>query len=205
MTPTMKTAVFVLVAGLFAGLLAGCQTIPPRGSSSGRISTDVTTDAERRDARPLLVAYMEFSDQVSQQLAQDLVNLDLIKPGGDRSTVILGDIMNKTSGLVSTQEFEMVRSRIRNNLLQSKHARGHIKWVENRARMEAIAGRERVGNHVQPAGPPNYDPNNTFALNGDMYRLNRGPVNQYYMEFMLVNFATNELVFTKRYEIKQAQ
>lgn len=195
----------IVVCVLGAGLIAGCQTIPPRGSSSGRIGTDITTDAERRDARPLLVAYMEFSDQVAQQLAQDLVNLNLISPGGERSTVILGDIMNKTSGLVSTQEFEMVRSRIRNNLLQSQHARGHIKWVENRARMEAIAGRERVGDHAVPAGPNNYDPKNTFALNGDMYRLNRGPVNQYYMEFMMVNFATNELVFSKRYEIKQSQ
>lgn len=190
---------------LGASFLAGCQTIPPRGNSGGRISTDVTTPAERNDARPLLVAYMEFSDQVSRQLAQDLVALDLIGPGGNRSTVILGDISNKTSGLVATQEFEMVRSRIRNNLLQSKHARSQIKWVENRARMQQLAAREGVGSNVQPAGPPLYDPNNTFALNGDMYRLNRGPVNQYYMEFMLVNFATNELVFTKRYEIKQSQ
>jgi len=190
---------------LGSGLIAGCHSTPPRGSDSGRIPTSVTTEAERRDERPLLVVYQEFSDQTAQQLAQDMVNLDLISPDGVRSTVILGDIMNKTGGLVSTQEFEMVRSRIRNNLLQSKHARKHVKWVENRARMERIAARERVGNNVQPVGPPTYDPKNTFTLNGDMYRINRGPVNLYYMEFNLVNFATNELVFSKRYQVKQHQ
>ncbi len=196
----------LLVAAALAALLAGCAQ-PPRGSYGGRVSTDQTSVPETQDARILPVALMEFSDQASRDLAQDLGGLPEIgaqgAPGG-RSVIILGDINNKT-GIVSTDEFEMTKKRIRNNLLQSKYARSKVQWVENRARLANIAAREGVGDTDVPAGPEAYPAKHTFTVNMDVYRINRGAVNQYYMEAQLVSFGTNEIIFAKRYEIKQIQ
>lgn len=189
----------LLVAGL------GCQQSVPRGSTSGRIDPSITTDAERSDARILPVGLMEFSDQVAQQLAQDLADLPELGGQGVRATVILGDINNKTQ-IVASDEFEMARSRIRNSLLSSKYVRGRISWVENRARLASLAAREGVGTVNNPAGPNAYDPRHTFTLNMDVYRLGRGQnnqVNQYYLEAQIVSFQTNEIIFSDRYEIKQ--
>ena len=52
---------------------------------------------------------------------------------------------------------------------------------------------------------PRLDPQTTFVLNGDFYAIHRGNTNQYYMEFPLVSFATNEIVFSQRYDVKQLQ
>ncbi len=185
---------------------AGCQTMP-QGSSSGRIDTSRTTSAERNDARILPVGLMEFSDQVAQQFAQELGDLPEIGAGGIRSTIILGDINNKTQ-IVASDEFEMARSRIRNSLLSSRYVRGKVAWVENRARLASLAAREGVGTVNNPAGPDAYDPRHTFTVNMDVYRLGRGQanqVNQYYLEAQLVSFQTNEIIFSNRYEIKQVR
>jgi len=195
----IRTAVLLPALLLVASL--GCQQMP-RGSDTGRIDTSRTTQAERNDPRILPVGLMEFSDQVAQQFAQDLADLPEIGMGGVRSTVILGDINNKTQ-IVSSDEFEMARSRIRNSLLSSKYVRGKVSWVENRARLASLAAREGVGTVNNPAGPNSYDPRQTYTVNMDVYRIGRGPVNQYYVEAMLVSFATNEIIFSNRYEIKQ--
>ena len=54
------------------------------------------------------------------------------------------------------------------------------------------------------ADPPVYDPRTTYALNGDFYRIGRGETNQYYMEVQLVHFASNEIVFSDRYDAKHS-
>lgn len=201
----LRSTLTVLPALLLAASF-GCQQVP-RGANTGRIDPSITTDAERTDARILPVGLMEFSDQVAQQFAQDLGDLPEIGAGGSRSTIILGDINNKTQ-IVSTDEFEMARSRIRNSLLSSKYVRSRVAWVENRARLASLAAREGVGTAANPAGPNAYDPRNTFTVNMDVYRLSRGQVgqvNQYYLEAQLVSFSSNEIIFSKRYEIKQVR
>ena len=195
-----------LLSALLLVVSVGCETMP-RGSSSGRIDPSRTTGAERNDPRILPVGLMEFSDQVAQRFAQDLADLPEIGAGGIRSTIILGDINNKTQ-IVSSDEFEMARSRIRNSLLSSRYVRGKVAWVENRARLASLAAREGVGTVNNPAGPDAYDPRHTFTVNMDVYRLSRGSnaqVNQYYLEAQLVSFSTNEIIFSDRYEIKQVR
>jgi len=196
---------FVLSALVLAGAL-GCQTTPPRGNPSGRIDPSITTGAEVKDPRILPVGLMEFSDQVAEQFAQDIGELPEVGAGGVRSTIVLGDINNKTT-IVSSDEFEMVRARIRNSLLKSKYVRGKVAWVENRARLASLAAREGVGTVNNPAGPEAYDPRNTFVINMDVFRIERGrsAVNQYYVEAQLVSFQTNEILFSERYEIKQVR
>jgi hypothetical protein len=202
----MLTRRFVMLslAGLLTAGSVACKSEPPRGSNSGRIDPSITTDAEINDARILPVSLMEFSDQVAQQVAQDIGEMPEIAPGGARSTIILGDINNKTT-IVSSDEFELARARIRNTLLSSKYVRGKVAWVENRARLASLAAREGVGTASNPAGPDAYDPRNTFTLNMDVYRINRGRVNQYYVEAQIVSFSSNEIILSKRYEVKQVR
>lgn len=190
----------IAISGL---LLAGCNR-PPIGERSGRLDPYDTTGGETGSLRVLPVALTEFSDQVAQRLAQDLAHIPQIRNAQGRVTVLVGDIENKT-GIVSSNDFEFVRSRLRNELLGSRYVTDRIKFVARRARMSRIAERERVADEGYYADPPDYDPSTTFALNGDFYRVRRGDTNQYYMEFQLVHFATNEIVFSDRYDSKQVR
>jgi hypothetical protein len=202
MTTSIQHILFS-VALAAATTLVGCRNAP-EGSSSNRIGTTTTTGAERKDPRILPVTLTEFSDQASRNLAQDLGEIPELGSKGVRATVILGDINNKT-GIVASDEFELVKKRMRSNLLSSKYVRGKVRWVENRARLAQLAAREGVGTPEVPAGPNSYDPRHTFTLNMDVYRINRGRVNQYYMEVQVVSFASNEIIFSDRFEVKQVQ
>jgi hypothetical protein len=186
-----RVYLFVAVA---IGLGVGCET-------AERIDPSVTTDAELHSSQVLPVALIEFSDWVPQQLAKDLADIPLIRDVQQRVTVLMGDLNNKT-GNISSDEFELVRSRIRNSLLQSGYVRDRIKFVESNARMEYLRQNER-GLGSTPS--PEHDPGTAFALNGDFYRIGRGDTNQYYLEFQLVHFQTNEIVFSKRYDVKQTR
>jgi hypothetical protein len=107
---------------------------------------------------------------------------------------------------VPSSDFEALRSTIRNNLLQSQYIRDRVMFVESRARLEALRAQEGVAGH----GPVAYDPAYTFTLNGDFYQLSRGTsgdkgeVNQYVIDFNLVNFQTGELFpVGQQYVVKQ--
>lgn len=184
-----------------AGVLTGC--VSDRGNSGGRIDISATTEAELDSPKVLPVSLIEFSDQASRRIVRDLVNLPRIRDNAGRVTVILGDINNKT-GIVSSTEFELVTARLRNNLINSDTARGTLRFVERRARMQDLAAREGVASDQVLADPPDYDPATTYALNGDFYRIGRGETNQYYMEVQLVHFASNEIVFSDRYDAKHS-
>src|SRR5690606_34478456 len=123
-------------------------------------------------------------------------------PPGQRATVILGDINNRTE-VVSSTDFEAMRARLRNNLLNSM-ATDRLRCVENRAPLNQLRQREMVLPEEGPVEPGAYDPQTTYALNGDFYRIARGSTNLYYMEFQLVHFGSNEIVFSNRYEVKQS-
>ncbi len=178
-------------------MLVGCES----DGQTGRIDVTRTTEAELKDDRVLPVALVEFSDQVPQQLTHDLNQIREIRDAPGRVAVIMGDLNNKTR-IVSSDEFELTRSRIRNNLLQSQFMRGKIRFVEDQARMDQLRQRE-LG--LAGSTHNSLDPSTTFALNGDFYRISRGDTNQYYFEFQLVHFQTHEIVFSKRYDIKQVK
>ena len=180
-------------------VLSGC--VSDRGNSGGRLDVSSTTEAEWDSAKVLPATLVEFSDQAAGRIVQDLINLPRIRDDAGRVTVILGDINNKT-GIVSSTEFEVVTARLRNKLINSDTARGTLRFVERRARMQGLAAREGVASGQVLADPPDYDPQTTYALNGDFYRIGRGETNQYYMEVQLVHFGSNEIVFSDRYDAK---
>lgn len=193
----------IVACALSGILLTGTGCISDRGNSGGRIDISATTEAELDSAKVLPASLVEFSDQASRRIVQDLVDLPRIRDDAGRVTVILGDINNKT-GIVSSTEFEVVTARLRNNLINSGAARGTLRFVERRARMIDLAAREGVASDQVLADPPDYDPKTTYALNGDFYRIGRGETNQYYMEVQLVHFASNEIVFSDRYDAKHS-
>jgi len=185
----------------FALLAGGC--VSDRGNSGGRVDLSATTEAELDSPKVLPASLIEFSDQASGRIVHDLVNLPRIRDDAGRVTVILGDINNKT-GIVSSTEFELVTARLRNKLINSGTARGTLRFVERRARMQGLSAREGVASDKVLADPPDYDPDTTYALNGDFYRIGRGETQQYYMEVQLVHFASNEIVFSDRYDAKHS-
>ncbi|MFA9476822.1 hypothetical protein ACERK3_00815 [Phycisphaerales bacterium AB-hyl4] len=177
-----------------------------RGQTSGRVDTGTTTEAERtdREGRILPVALVEFSDQTAQQLVQDLPAVRHIRDHDGRVTVLLGDLNNRTR-VVSSNDFEAMQRRLRSNLLRSGTATEKLAFVERRGRMQDLAARERVASDGFLADPEDYDPQTTYTLNGNFYRINRGGTNHYYMDFELVHFATNEIVFNDMYEVRQVR
>lgn len=188
-------ALLLVAATLVA---AGCDT-PGR-----RIDVSETTEAELNSERILPVALIEFSSQAPQRLTQDLAALPIIRDTPGPVTVFLGDIDNRT-GVVSSNDFEMAMSRMRNRLINSNVASSKIRWVERRARMQRLAERERVASGEYLADPEDYDPKTTYVLNGDFYRVGRGDTNQYYMQFNLVHFGSNQIVWTDDYDVKQVR
>jgi hypothetical protein len=176
---------------------------PPSGARGSRVDPGITTKAERQSAKITPVSLVEFSDQASQRLAQDIGAMPEIRglnDAGKRATIVIGDINNKT-GVVSSNDFEMMRSRMRQNLLTSNYARDRMKFVTERARTAAIRERERIGSNENNAEPANYDADSTFILLTDVYRVARGNTNRYYMEFQLTAAASNEIIWSDRYEM----
>ncbi|MEX0776652.1 MAG: hypothetical protein WD042_13195 [Phycisphaeraceae bacterium] len=200
---SIAASYIVLVIASF--LLVGCNE--PDTLHRGRVDSTETSAGEPTSAQIYSAAMLEFADQVAADLPQKLIEIpDLWLRNGDKPTVIMGDINNKTY-VVSSNDFEVVRSRIRHGLLQSPHVRQRVNFVENRARMEALSQREQVGTTQGAGGPEPYDARTAWALNGDFYRIHResgrGDTNQYYMEFTLTNFATNQVLAMPKYELKQ--
>ncbi len=199
-----------LATGLAAAAtLTACA--PPPGRDSGRVGVTETTRAERDSAQILPTALVEFSDQVASQLAEDLQDLPELN-AGYRSTVVFGDIVNKT-GIVSTTEFEAFRTRIRQDLLQSRAVRDKMRFIESRARLEDLKRREGNQNRdlLQDGSRntrPDLNEDYTYFLNGEMYRVSRGNdrTNLYMLSFNLMRMSDGEIVWTNSpYEIKQAR
>lgn len=191
-------------ASLLAMLAAALSPAGCASDSGGRIDISETTQAERESTRIMPIAYVEASDQMSRRLVADLAQVPVVRDAEGPVTIILGDLNNQT-GKVDTTEFEMMARRLRGNLLNSRTAGDRLTFVERRARMTRIAEQERVGSEGYAAQPPDYAPGQTFALNGDFFRVGRGDTQQYYMEMTLSHFGSNQIVWSDRYEIKQVK
>lgn len=186
---------------LLVPVLAACQS-QPIGNDGGRIDPYATTEAERSSGKILPATLLEFSDDVAQKLARELSDRKEVRDAGEPVIIIMGDINNLTENVSST-EFEMVRSRIRHQLLQSDHVRKLARFVENRSRLARLAERERVASDGFFADAGDHDTSRTFVLNGDFYRIRRGEVNLYSMEFNLAYFDTGAIVSSHSITQKQ--
>ncbi len=187
----------MVVVGLVG---AGCATNdPPRGLPSGRVDVGHSTPAEAGDVRVLPGDYMEYADQLASALVLDLPTVPAFNQGV-RSTIVYGDIMNKT-GNISSAEFELVREKMKNRLMQSQSFRQNFRFLISKAQLEELRAMETgpsgaaVGDRIDQAS--------TYFLNGTMYRVARGDTSLYLMTFQLVSFTSGEIVWTKDYESKR--
>jgi PBP1b-binding outer membrane lipoprotein LpoB len=209
MHATTRTILSTALGALALVVFTGCQ--PPPGDTGGRVDVTRTTPAERRDARVNTASLFEFSDQVAQQLASDLAAVPELNDQY-RATIVFGDIVNKT-GIVSTNDFEAFRTRIRGRLMQSRNVLKNVQFVENKARADDLIRRETgsSGDLLQEGTRQERAPLNadyTYFLNGNMYRVERGgnTVNTYLMNFELTHMKTGAIIWTNEpYEVKQVR
>ncbi len=186
----------------------GCQTQPPYGNRAGRVEVSDATPPEAADSRPMVSDFISFSDQLAQRLMQDLEYTDQLAPAySDRTTILYGDIKNET-GMVSTNDFEVVRERMKNRLKQSRTFNQKFRFLTSRQRLEELQ-RTELGDDLfktDSAGRvqnPRIHPEDTLLLNGTMYRIGRGGTSYYLMTFELVRFSDGEIVWVNDYEIKR--
>jgi len=181
----------------------------PRGDSSGRIGAYETDDRETRSDRILPVTITEFSDNAAEEIVSELANIEPVQriaASGRRATIVLGDINNQTRN-VPSDEFELMRRRLRSNLIGSELARRQLRFVEQRFRVAEIEQRE-LGPQPGTDGQTEvltYPKDTSFALNLDVYRINRGAVNQYYLEATLTSFETGEILLSFATDAKQVK
>lgn len=189
--------------------LVGCHG--PR-----RVPTDETTRDEIRDPRQLPVSLGEFVDAATVDILQELPRMREISELNEPATILLGSINNRT-GNTGTADYEYVASNIRSRLIRSNAARDSLRFVMERRRVENLAAEERVATGQAPAGAqseqiswgggqyyvPDYDANSTFGMFMDVYRINRGDTNLYYLEVQVVSLSTNTILYSFQTETKQ--
>jgi len=201
----IASRVFAL-SGLWLGFLCSGCSAPPRGEPTGRADVYDTTPAERADRQILPSALAENSDQVAEQLAADLSNIPDMQQY--RCTVVFGDLENKT-GIVPTSDFEAFRQRTRQKLMQSGLVNNNIRFIENRARFESLQNKENIGSGGTDSDLAKAvrNPEYTYFLNGNMYRVSRGSsesVNLYEISWQLMRASDGSLAWSSApYEIKQ--
>ncbi len=192
----MRWGLGLVGAGFGLGL-GGCST-PPEGTGSGRVPVGWSTPAEAGDARVLPDDLVSFSDDWSQSLMRDLPEIPELRQAAERTTIVFGDIRNLTD-YMSSEEFEFVRERIKDNLIASRTFRENYRFIIARAQLEELRAREVES----PGVGVRFDESNTFLLNGSMFRTGRGDTHLYYFNFELVSFADGTIVWSDRYEGKR--
>lgn len=197
------------LAALAMGL-AGGGCAPPMGQQNNRVEVTDTTAAERGSRLVTTTELSEFRDQVAQQLALDISELEEFQEY--RATIVYGDLENNT-GIVPTTDFEAFRTGLRGKLINSRVTRNRVRWVQDRSSYEALRRKElapsddllqesgRAG-----AGDRKLNEDHTFFLNGQMYRVSRGndAMQLYAMSFNLMRAGDGEIVWqSEPYESKR--
>ncbi|QOI99771.1 MAG: hypothetical protein HRU70_04450 [Phycisphaeraceae bacterium] len=186
MSTAMKNRMMILAGASAAiALFAGCAA--QQGSDGGRIPSSESTRAERRSDQVTIQNLDEFADFVAQSVVLDLKDVPEISQSPKRATVIFGDIVNKT-GNVPTTDLEAIRRRINQRVARSDVFREKARWVAERRAVESARAKEGPleGSVVVDQGQTIFDPYHTYYLNFEVFRLNRGNVNDYKMSCTLM-------------------
>jgi hypothetical protein len=196
-SPTMRalrlTSATLCIIAAAAVLPGGCDT-PPKGSRGGAVDPHAPKGAtEHASVRSLY----EFSDQVAQELAQDLVDIDEIRASPDRLVLALGVLVNKTG--TPTTDFEMFQTRIRSHLRRSDVIQSNFIVIQD----PSITQRDMEHHAGGADDVARYDPALTYVLQGEFFESVRDDRRYFYMVFSLVNLRTNVIVFSSDYDIGQ--
>jgi len=198
----------LMIAAVMVALV-GCHG--PR-----RVAPGETTRDELRDPRQLPVSLSEFTDAATADILQQLPTMREISQLDGPATILMGSINNRT-GLVGTADYEYVASGIRSRLIRTNAARDTLSFVMERRRVENLAAEERVATQPAPGAArsqevawgggqyyvPDYNADRTFGMFMDVYRINRGDTNLYYLEVQIVSLSTNTIIHSFQTETKQ--
>lgn len=178
---------------LAAAALAACGG-PPHGDSGGRLDPRETTAADVMSDQANVPDMLSFGDQVGESLAYQISDIPEIRSSPTRVILELGTIENQTRTPLS--DFEMIQKRLHRAIQRSPHLRSKVMVVESRDRMEY----EMAKVTGQGGGVAQYDPNQTYVLQGDFYEAVRGNARRYWFNFQLTNLASRAIVFTEDFE-----
>ena len=195
----------ILTLGAAALLsLAACAS-QNHDKRTGRVAPGTTTDAEVQSGKMYITDLQDASDRVAEALMKDLQALTQtdLKPEGQAflNTLVYGDIANKTSSMPTT-DFEVVRERVRDTLLNSTEFRKYFRVVENRARFEDLRAKELGGadTPAKPGGSRALNESYTYFLNGNAFSGDRGLTSAFYINFQLMRASDGTIIFSKKYE-----
>ncbi len=189
----------LVTLGLAAANLAGCTAY--RGEQTGRVPPGQTTEAETKSGKMYVADLQDASSRVAEALMKDLETLSQteLKPEGAAflCTLVYGDIANKTTTMPTT-DFEVIRERCRDMLLNSQEFRKYFRVVENRGRYEDLRSRE-LGS-APASGDRKLNEAYTYFLNGNAFSSDRPDTRFFYINFQLMRASDGQIIFSKRYE-----
>jgi hypothetical protein len=166
------------------------------------------TPGERRSDQMPTPDLAGASDEVAMQLARDIDRIIELDNEGMRATVMLGDIVNKTDTMRTT-DFEYVRNRIKSKLLQSRHVVDNIQFAAGRQRTEELNRREYgegredlLQEGTGGAGIQRGNPYYSYYLNAECYGVHRGRTHLFSVTFELHRVSDGAIVFNRSYERK---
>lgn len=181
------------LAGALLAAVSACAG-PPRGDSGGRLDPGETTAADVMSDQANVPDLFAFGDQVGEALAYQISGIPEIRSSSSRVILELGTLENQTRTPLS--DFEMIQKRLHRAVQRSPHLRDRVMVVESRDRMQYEMAKVTGGN----GGVAQYDPNQTYVLQGDFYEAVRGNARRYWFNFQLTNLASRAIVFTEDFE-----
>jgi len=194
----LSTAMITALSGLSA-----CNQ-GPSGRQGGNVDPYEQVRGTSRDRAVNDVTLLEFTDQVTQSLAERIPTIPDIKNAPTKPVIAVGAITNRTN--TPTSDFAAVRSQIFTDMVNSTVAQ-HADILDTLEVMD-----EQMARYAQPGrGVPNsarYDPNITYILNGEFSEISRGENGRsstYVFNWRLVNLGTSKTVSAERVTAKQTR
>ncbi|QDU70241.1 hypothetical protein [Mucisphaera calidilacus] len=196
-------------ARTLTALAAATLLILPLGcaDNSGRYGLGETTEGEQKSKQIQFTELQEFAEQAATNLLADLAEIPElgkqthsapeIEGETPKPVIYIGDLVNETD-IVSTRDFEILARKITGTLINSRVGREQIRFIEKRARVDAIAATENVNRDA-----PDLDAKMTYSLTGNFYRTGRGDTQYYYLDFSLIRLHDAQIVFRDDYESKR--
>lgn len=194
----------LIVFGMMAALMVGCESHAPQGSNAGRMDPYRTTNADRASMSANMPALLELSDQTASRFAAELANIPEVANSKERKTLYISTIENNTR--TPTNNFVMIQRRVRDTLVGSTHLRPYFRFTNNPQTLDREKARlTGTGDPVNDSNLKNkrYDADDIYLLKGAFFESGRDTVRRYYFVFEVTNLETGEILLNKQMDLAQ--
>ncbi len=191
------------LAGLGAGLLAGCASDKPAGYGSDRPPVDQVDPRDRGLQSMDVVA-------ASDKMAMELLSSPALNQSRTQWTVVIDRVEDSTTDRnFSGTNYDIFLERLRTKIFQLGH--GRIQLIENKARFHDLRNKELENGSgdqfgqagSQDIGPAGIQPD--YVLYGKALDMPNRATNYYQIQFDMTNFKTREIVWNGMYEVRAAR